>query len=78
MGRLVLKLWRHNKKCRDDQIRIGDDIIISLTDAGNGWAEIAIEAASYIPVHRREVYEAIRRSGGVDRKGRALRGGTEA
>lgn len=38
---------------------IGDDVEIKVVSMGNDQVRIGIEAPRRIPVHRREVYEAI-------------------
>jgi carbon storage regulator len=44
----------------DEEIRIGDDIRIVITDIRGDRVRIGIEAPEGVPVHRKEVYEAIR------------------
>lgn len=51
----MLVLSRH----RDESIQIGDDIIVTIVDIRGDKVRIGIEAPSNVPVHRREVYEAI-------------------
>jgi carbon storage regulator len=46
---------------RDQSIIIGDNIIITVVDIRGDKVRLGIEAPSEIPVHRREVYEAIMR-----------------
>ncbi len=46
---------------RDESIIIGDDIVITIVDIRGDKVRLGIEAPSEIPVHRREVYEAIQR-----------------
>lgn len=53
----MLVLTRH----RDEEIIIGDDIVISVVDIRGDKVRIGINAPKGIPVHRREVYEAIER-----------------
>ncbi|MDP3997735.1 MAG: carbon storage regulator CsrA [Candidatus Andersenbacteria bacterium] len=46
---------------RDESIIIGDNIVITIVDIRGDKVRLGIEAPSEIPVHRREVYEAIQR-----------------
>ncbi len=46
---------------RDQSIIIGDNIVITVVDIRGDKVRLGIEAPSEIPVHRREVYEAIQR-----------------
>ncbi len=46
---------------RDETIMIGDDIEITVVDVRGDKVRIGITAPSHIPVHRKEVYEAIKR-----------------
>ena len=46
---------------RDETIMIGDDIEITIVDIRGDKVRIGISAPTEIPVHRKEVYEAIRR-----------------
>ena len=39
----------------NEQILIGDNILITITDAGQGWAKVGIEAPRDIPVLRSEL-----------------------
>ncbi len=45
---------------KDESIIIGDDIIVTVVDIRGDKIRLAIDAPSEIPVHRREVYEAIK------------------
>ena len=59
----MLVLSRH----RDEQIMIGDDIVITVIEIRkSGQIGLGIEAPKDMPVHRREVYEAIQRERGQD------------
>lgn len=53
----MLVLSRH----RDESIIIGDDIVITIVDIRGDKVRLGIDAPTDIPVHRREVYEAIQR-----------------
>ena len=49
---------------RDESIMIGDDVEITIVDVRGDKVRLGITAPSEIPVHRKEVYEAIKREGG--------------
>ena len=53
----MLVLSRH----RDESIMIGDDVVITIVDIRGDKVRLGIEAPHDIPVHRQEVYEAIKR-----------------
>ena len=53
----MLVLSRH----RDESIMIGDDVVVTIVDIRGDKVRLGIEAPGEIPVHRREVYEAIQR-----------------
>ena len=53
----MLVLSRH----RDESIMIGDDIVVTIVDIRGDKVRLGIEAPNDIPVHRQEVYEAIKR-----------------
>jgi len=44
----------------NEEIRIGDDIRIVITDIRGGRVRIGIEAPEGVAVHRKEVYESIK------------------
>ena len=46
---------------RDESIMIGDDIEITVVDVRGEKVRLGINAPAHIPVHRKEVYEAIKR-----------------
>lgn len=46
---------------RDETIMIGDDIEITVVDIRGDKVRLGITAPNSVPVHRKEVYEAIRR-----------------
>ena len=46
---------------RDESIVIGDNVVVTVVDVRGNKVKLGIEAPTNIPVHRREVYEAIRR-----------------
>ena len=53
----MLVLSRH----RDESIMIGDDIMITIVDIRGDKVRLGIDAPQEIPVHRQEVYDAIKR-----------------
>jgi len=53
----MLVLSRH----RDESIMIGDDVVITIVDIRGDKVRLGIEAPQEIPVHRQEVYDAIKR-----------------
>ena len=53
----MLVLSRH----RDESIMIGDDVVVTIVDIRGDKVRLGIQAPSDIPVHRQEVYEAIKR-----------------
>jgi carbon storage regulator len=53
----MLVLSRH----RDESIMIGDEIVITVVDIRGDKVRLGIAAPQDIPVHRQEVYEAIKR-----------------
>ena len=54
---LMLVLSRH----RDESIMIGDDVVVTIVDIRGDKVRLGIQAPNDIPVHRQEVYEAIKR-----------------
>ena len=52
----MLVLSRH----RDETIMMGDDIELTIVDIRGDQVRIGVKAPSNIPVHRKEVYDAIR------------------
>ncbi len=52
----MLVLSRH----RDEAIMIGDEVEITIVDIRGDKVRIGVNAPSRIPVHRREIYDAIR------------------
>ena len=54
----MLVLSRH----RDESIVINGDIVITIVDIRGDKVRLGVEAPREVPVHRREVYDAIQRS----------------
>ncbi len=54
---------------RDESIIIGDDIQITVVDIRGDKVRLGITAPPHIPVHRREIYEAIRRESLTGQRG---------
>jgi carbon storage regulator len=46
---------------RDESIMIGDDVEIIIVDVRGDKVRLGITAPKDIPVHRREIYDAIQR-----------------
>jgi carbon storage regulator len=46
---------------KDESIMIGDDVEVTVVDVRGDKVRLGITAPKSIPVHRREVYEAIKR-----------------
>ncbi len=57
----MLVLSRH----RDESIMIGDDIVLTIVDIRGDKVRLGIQAPTHVPVHRQEVYEAIKREGSL-------------
>ena len=53
----MLVLSRH----RDESIMIGDDVVVTIVDIRGDKVRLGINAPQDVPVHRQEVYEAIKR-----------------
>lgn len=53
----MLVLSRH---C-DERIVIGDDIVITVVEIRGDKVRLGIEAPIQVPIHRQEVYDAIKR-----------------
>ena len=57
---------------KDESIVIGDDIEVTIVDVRGDKVRLGITAPKSIPVHRREIYEAIQRekaeAGKVEKK----------
>ena len=46
---------------RDESIMIGDNVVVTVVDIRGDKVRLGIQAPHEVPVHRREVYEAIQR-----------------
>jgi len=46
---------------KDESIMIGDDVEIVIVNVRGDKVRLGITAPKHIPVHRREIYEAIQR-----------------
>lgn len=47
---------------KNESIRIGDEISIVIVEIRGDKVRLGIEAPSEVPVHRQEVYDAIKRN----------------
>ena len=59
---------------RDESIMIGDDVEITIVDVRGDKVRLGITAPKEIPVHRKEVYETIKREGSGSYKPHAHQG----
>ena len=48
---------------RDESIMIGDNVVVTIVDIRGDKVRLGIQAPNEVPVHRQEVYEAIKRDG---------------
>lgn len=48
-------------RLRDEQLYIGDNIVVTVVDIRGDKVRLGVEAPCDVPVHRKEVYEAIQR-----------------
>jgi carbon storage regulator len=55
---------------RDESIMIGDKVVITIVDIRGDKVRLGIQAPEEIPVHRQEVYDAIKREGRHAGRGR--------
>jgi len=46
---------------KDESIMIGDDVEVTIVDIRHNKVRLGITAPKEIPVHRREIWEAIQR-----------------
>jgi carbon storage regulator len=54
---------------RDESIVIGDDIIITIVDIRGEKVRLGITAPAHVPVHRQEIYDAIKREAESGQRG---------
>ena len=65
----MLVLSRH----RDESIMIGDNVVVTIVDIRGDKVRLGIDAPQSIPVHRQEVYEAIKRENKMSLEVRGVR-----
>lgn len=53
---------------KNEVIRVGDDVVITVVEIRGDKVRLGIEAPSKIKVHRQEVYDAIQRGQGNNNK----------
>ena len=63
---------------REERIMIADNIVITVLDIRGDKVRLGIEAPAEVPVHRKEVYEAIQRQQNRETESSADRGPSEA
>jgi carbon storage regulator len=51
---------------KDEILYIGDDVVITIVEIIGDRVRLGIDAPKDVPVHRREVYEAIQRQANTD------------
>jgi carbon storage regulator len=59
---------------RDESIMIGDEVEITIVDVRGDKVRLGITAPKHIPVHRREIYDAIQREKAQDAEGESNAG----
>jgi carbon storage regulator len=64
-----LRAWKFSKdildmlvlsRKRDQQIMVGDEVVITVVDVRGDKVRLGIEAPAHVPVHRQEIYDAIK------------------
>jgi len=60
---------------KDESIMIGDEVEITIVDVRGDKVRLGITAPKNIPVHRREIYDAIQREKAQQPDGQAPTGG---
>ena len=63
---------------RDESIMIGDNIVVTIVDIRGDKVRLGINAPSEIPVHRQEVYDAIKREANRPEKTDSVPDSTES
>ena len=63
---------------KNESIVINNDITIVVVEIRGDKVRLGIEAPKEVPVHRREVYDAIRRNDAAAAQTRAANGGAES
>jgi carbon storage regulator len=53
---------------KDEEIMIGDHIIVTIVEVRGDKVRLGIDAPKGLPVHRKEVWLAIKRQGDADGK----------
>ncbi len=53
---------------RDESIMVGQDVEITIVDVRGKKVRLGINAPKNIPVHRKEIYEAIHRGDGAEKE----------
>jgi carbon storage regulator len=60
---------------KDESIMIGDEVEITIVDVRGDKVRLGITAPKHIPVHRREIYDAIQREKAQQSDGQVETGG---
>ncbi len=60
---------------KDESIMIGDEVEITIVDVRGDKVRLGITAPKSIPVHRREIYDAIQREKAQQKDGEVHPGG---
>lgn len=63
---------------KNESIVINNDITIVVVEIRGDKVRLGVEAPKEVPVHRREVYDAIRRNDAAAAQTRASNGGAES
>ncbi len=57
---------------RDESIKIGDDVEITIIDIRGDKVRLGIDAPPDVPVHRKEIYEAMKQRKGGEAGGKGV------